>query len=116
MQVTLNDLKQILEYDDREYPMWHGHIGHFSVDGDTVVISRSWADPKEGCNSQKLYLDPAKNGSVALRGFDIVGKPIKIDQEIDMQTALQRILAGAQSGHRNVEEFVRDVVPIEFDY
>lgn len=116
MQKMIDELKELLEYDTREYPKWRGNIGHFNIDDDAVIITSSLADPKEGCNAERLQIMPARNGGISLSGYDERNRPIEqVLNEIDMRFAIQRVLAGARTGHRSVEWFANDLIRANFE-
>ena len=49
-------IAEVLNYDDRTPPNWHGHIGHAEVSASNLLITRSYASPREGANEERLVI------------------------------------------------------------
>jgi hypothetical protein len=88
-------IAEVLNYDDRTPPNWHGH-------------TRSYASPREGANEERLVisLDEVK---VRLKGFDEAGRKVDIQCPLSIEQVLERVLGAAVNGVRSVTGFVTAV-------
>lgn len=98
----------VLNYDDRTPPNWHGHIGHAEVSASNLVITRSYASPREGANEERLTIS-FDAGQVRLRGFDEAGRTVDIQCPLLIEQVLERVSGAAVNGVRSVAGLVTAV-------
>lgn len=101
-------IAEVLGYDDRIPPNWHGHIGHAEVSESGLLITRSYASPREGANEERLVIS-LDGAQVRLKGFDEAGRKVDIQCPISIEQVLERVLGAAVSGVRSVAGFVTAV-------
>ena len=94
------ELVTALTYDDRKLPRWHGHVGHAEVNEHSLLITRSYASPREGANQERLVVS-LTDGRVHLRGFDEGGKSFSIECPLSPEAVMAR-MHGAGQSHRHV--------------
>lgn len=103
-QDTLNALLDLLDYDDREPPNWHGQVGDcvLSDSGEALIVTNSWADPRRGTNEARLVVRMEGGEKIVLQGFDDRGKDFRIEvpQGFGIEKILGRMLAAAQGGRK----------------
>ncbi|MCX9156512.1 hypothetical protein OPU71_10300 [Niveibacterium sp. 24ML] len=100
-----NQVEEILEYDDRTPPRWHGHVGHASALNSGLVITRSYASPREGANEERLRVF-VEGKTARLVGFDENNRHFDISRNIDAVELMQLFLREAIAGCRAVRDFV----------
>jgi hypothetical protein len=98
----------MLEYDDRTPPNWHGYVGHSNVGEGALLISRSYASPREGANQERLLIGLA-DGRVRLAGFDEAGRSFDIRSALTPDAVLERVHNAAVNGVRVIADFLRAV-------
>lgn len=101
-------IAEVLNYDDRTPPNWHGHIGHAEVGASGLLITRSYASPREGANEERLVIS-LDEGKVSLKGFDEAGRKVDIQCPLSIEQVLERVLGAAVNGVRSVTGFVTAV-------
>ena len=101
-------IAEVLNYDGRIPPNWHGHVGHAEVSASDLLITRSYASPREGANEERLVI--SLNGAqVRLKGFDEAGRKVDIQCPLSIEQVLERVLGAAVNGVRSVAGFVTAV-------
>ena len=98
-------IAEVLNYDDRTPPNWHGHIGHAEVSASNLLITRSYASPREGANEERLVIS-LDGAQVRLKGFDEDGRKVDIQCPLSGEQVLERVLGAAVNGVRSVAGFV----------
>ena len=101
-------IAEVLDYDDRIPPNWHGHIGHAEVSESGLLITRSYASPREGANEERLVIS-LDGAQVRLKGFDEAGRKVDIQCPLSIEQVLERVLGAAVNGVRSVAGFVTAV-------
>ena len=101
-------IAEVLNYDDRTPPNWHGHIGHSEVSASGLLIFRSYASPREGANEERLVIS-FDEGRVRLKGFDEAGRKVDVQCPLSIEQVLERVLGAAVNGVRSVAGFVMAV-------
>jgi len=101
-------IAEVLDYDDRTPPNWHGHIGHAEASASGLLITRSYASPREGANEERLAIS-FDAGQVRLKGFDEAGRTVDIQCPLSIEQVLERVLGAAVKGVRSVAGFVTAV-------
>ena len=99
------ELVTALTYDDRKPPRWHGHVGHAEVNEHSLLITRSYASPREGANQERLVVS-LTDGRVHLRGFDEGGKSFSIQCPLSPEAVLARMHGAAVNGIRSAASLV----------
>lgn len=98
-------IAEVLDYDDRTPPNWHGHIGHAEVSASGLLITRSYASPREGANEERLVIS-FDEGKVRLKGFDEAGRKVDIQCPVSIEQVLERVFGAAVNGVRSMAGFV----------
>lgn len=94
-----------LNYDDRQPPCWHGHIGCADAYDKGLLITRSYASPQEGCNPESLAIS-VDRGRVRLKGHDDFGQHIDLICPLSIEDVLSRVQGAVESGVRSVAGLV----------
>lgn len=98
----VDEIVELLEYDERNYPNWHGYIGHAAAYKKSLVISRSYAAPRAGINQERLAIT-LDGGRVHLCGYDDRDRSIDRYCPLPIETVLERVYGAALKGNCSVE-------------
>lgn len=120
-QDALKTLIDLLDYDDREPPNWHGQIGDCVLheDGDALIVTNSWADPRRGTNEEKLVVlveDSKKGEQIILQGWDDRGKDFRVEvpSSIALEEIVDWMLVAAQSDTKRASSLL-NAITAEFE-
>jgi len=108
----VSELLEICEYDDRDPDFrWCGHIGHSNLDGEVMVLFRSWASPREGCNPEKILVKMAGK-RVRIYGHDDCGRDLdyRFQPTVSMGDVVAWMLVAARSGKKAPESLYRAAI------
>jgi hypothetical protein len=98
----VEEIVELLEYDERTCPNWHGYVGHAAAHKNSLVISRSYAAPQEGTNQERLAIT-LDGGRVHLSGYDDRDRSIDSYCPLPIEKVLERVHGAAVNGHSSVE-------------
>jgi len=99
------EIAEALNYDGRQPPYWHGHIGYAEAYDQGLLITRSYASPQEGCNLERLTIS-VDRGRVRLKGYDDFEQHIDIICPLSLEAVLGRVRAAVASGVRSAAGLV----------
>lgn len=101
-------IAEIMEYDDRQPPRWQGYVGHSGFADDQLVLTRSYASPREGVNQERLVIK-LENQRVRLVGFDEQGRNIRVECPVSLDVVLKRVHHAVNNGIRTMAGIVHVV-------
>lgn len=94
-----------LTYDDRIGPNWSGHVGYATANERSLVITRSYASPREGANQERLAIS-IEDGKVCLQGYDERRRHFNIRSPLPLETVLERLANATENGRRAIDSLL----------
>jgi hypothetical protein len=94
-----------LNYDGRQPPNWHGHVGFADATDQGLLITRSYASPQEGCNPERLTIF-MHQGRVRLKGHDDRDQYYDLICPLSFEATLARVQIAVANGVRSVANLV----------
>ena len=116
-KTMFQQIEDKFEFDHRDPDNnWRGHVGHAYADETCITFNRSYADPFEGTNLEKLVFEPGSKGGVVARGWDESGRDFKVLIDASLAHVADALLDDECKAGAYLLSILNRVVDPDFDH
>ena len=112
-KTMFQQIEDKFEFDHRDPDRnWCGHVGHAGADETCIRLNRSYADPFEGTNLEKLVFGPGSKGGVVARGWDESGRNFKVLIDASLERVAEILLGDECHAGAHLQSILSRVVEL----